>query len=127
LAAASGGGQDARGRPGSAPAAGRVVALYNGEVYRGNPRDIPLTAHGQIQLDAGTPLIAPQPVSFPPDCDCPPRGQAGSPLRVNDDSRFTASASAMAVTTAPMMMDVATPRPACRSGSLTNPLAMPRP
>jgi hypothetical protein len=47
------------------PAAGRVVALYNGKVYQGNPRDIPLTAHAQIQLDIGTPLIAPQPISFP--------------------------------------------------------------
>jgi hypothetical protein len=47
------------------PATGRVVALYNGEVYRGNPRDIPLTAHTRIQLDIGTPLIAPQPVTFP--------------------------------------------------------------
>ena len=47
------------------PATGRVVALYNGEVYRGNPRDIPLTKHAQIQLDVGTPLIAPQPVTFP--------------------------------------------------------------
>jgi hypothetical protein len=46
------------------PATGRVVALYNGEVYRGNPRDIPLTAHAQIQLDVGTPLVAPQPVIF---------------------------------------------------------------
>ena len=47
------------------PATGRVVALFNGKVYRGNPRDIPLTAHAQIQLDIGTPLIAPQPVTFP--------------------------------------------------------------
>jgi hypothetical protein len=47
------------------PAAGRVVALYDGQVYRGNPRDIPLTAHAQIQLEVGGPLIAPQPVSFP--------------------------------------------------------------
>ena len=46
------------------PATGRVVALYNGQVYRGNPRDIPLTAHAQIQLDVGIPLIAPQPVTF---------------------------------------------------------------
>jgi hypothetical protein len=45
------------------PATGRVVALYNGQVYQGNPRDIPLTAHAQIQLDVGTP-IAPQPVTF---------------------------------------------------------------
>ena len=47
------------------PATGRVVALYDGKVYQGNPRDIPLTAHAQIQLDIGTPLVAPQPVSFP--------------------------------------------------------------
>jgi len=47
------------------PATGRVVALYNGKVYQGDPRDIPLTAHAQIQLDVGSPLIAPQPVSFP--------------------------------------------------------------
>jgi hypothetical protein len=47
------------------PAAGRVVALYDGKVYQGNPRDIPLTAHAQIQLDIGTPLIAPQLVTFP--------------------------------------------------------------
>ena len=30
------------------PAAGHVVALYNGQVYQGNPRNIPLTAHAQI-------------------------------------------------------------------------------
>ena len=47
------------------PAVGRVVALYDGKVYRGNPRDIPLTRHAEIQLDVGTPLIAPQPVTFP--------------------------------------------------------------
>jgi hypothetical protein len=46
------------------PATGRVVALYNGQVYQGNPRDIPLDAHAQIQLEIGTPLIAPQPVTF---------------------------------------------------------------
>jgi hypothetical protein len=47
------------------PAAGQVVALYNGQVYQGNPRNIPLTAHAQITLEVGTPLIAPQPISFP--------------------------------------------------------------
>jgi len=41
------------------------VALYDGKVYHGNPRDIPLTAHAQIQLEIGTPLVAPQPVVFP--------------------------------------------------------------
>jgi hypothetical protein len=47
------------------PATGHVVAFYNGQVYQGNPRDIPLTAHAQIQLEVGAPLIAPQQISFP--------------------------------------------------------------
>ena len=47
------------------PAAGTVTAFYNGKLYKGDPRDIPLTAHAQIQLDVGTPLIAPETVSFP--------------------------------------------------------------
>ena len=47
------------------PATGHVTALYNGKVYQGNPRDIPLSAHAQIQLETGTPLIAPQAVTFP--------------------------------------------------------------
>ena len=34
--------------------AGHVVAIYNGQVFQGNPRDIPLTAHAQIQLQVGT-------------------------------------------------------------------------
>ena len=47
------------------PETGHVVALYNGQVYLGNPRDIPLTAHAQIQLMVGTPLIAPEQISWP--------------------------------------------------------------
>ena len=47
------------------PASGHVVAIYNGQVYQGNPRDIPLTAHAQIQLEVGTPLVAPESISFP--------------------------------------------------------------
>jgi hypothetical protein len=47
------------------PATGHVVALYNGQVYQGNPRDIPLTAHAQIQLQVGTPLVAPEQISWP--------------------------------------------------------------
>jgi hypothetical protein len=46
------------------PAKGHVTALYNGKVYRGNPRDIPLTAHAQIQLEVGTALIAPVSITF---------------------------------------------------------------
>jgi len=47
------------------PTTGHVVALYNGQVYQGNPRDIPLTAHAQIQLMVGTPLVAPEQISWP--------------------------------------------------------------
>jgi len=52
--------------PGRAgPATGPVVAIYNGQRYLGNPRDIPLNAHAQIQLEVGKPLIAPVQVTFP--------------------------------------------------------------
>jgi len=34
-------------------------------VFAGNPADIPLTAHGQIQLEVGKPLVAPESISFP--------------------------------------------------------------
>jgi hypothetical protein len=47
------------------PVTGPVTALYNGQVYRGNPRDIPLTAHAQIQLEVGKPLTAPEHITFP--------------------------------------------------------------
>ena len=47
------------------PAHGHVTALYNGRVYLGNPRDIPLAAHAQIQLEVGTPLIAPVSITWP--------------------------------------------------------------
>jgi hypothetical protein len=47
------------------PASGRVTAIYNGQVFEGNPRQIPLTAHAQIQLDVGRPLVAPLSIAFP--------------------------------------------------------------
>lgn len=47
------------------PQSGHVVAIYNGKAYVGNPRDIPLNAHAQIQLEIGTPLIAPEQIRFP--------------------------------------------------------------
>jgi len=47
------------------PATGHVVAIYNGQVFQGNPRDVPLTAHAQIQLEVGTPLVAPEQITFP--------------------------------------------------------------
>jgi hypothetical protein len=47
------------------PASGHVVAIYNGQVFTGNPRNIPLTAHAQIQLEVGTPLVGPEHITFP--------------------------------------------------------------
>ncbi len=47
------------------PASGKVTALYNGQVYPGNPADIPLTKHAQIQLEVGAPLVAPEKITFP--------------------------------------------------------------
>jgi hypothetical protein len=52
--------------PGQAgPATGHVTVLYNGQVYQGNPRNIPLTAHAQIQLEVGKPLVAPESITWP--------------------------------------------------------------
>jgi hypothetical protein len=42
------------------PARGPVTVLYNGKVWTGNPRDVPLHAHAQIQLEVGKPLVAPE-------------------------------------------------------------------
>jgi hypothetical protein len=47
------------------PATGRVTAFFDGHRYLGNPRDIPLLAHAQIQLDVGRPLVAPESIEFP--------------------------------------------------------------
>lgn len=41
------------------------TAIYGGQVYRGNPRNIPLTAHAQIQLEVGKPLVAPESITWP--------------------------------------------------------------
>ena len=43
----------------SAQASGHVTAIYNGHVYRGDPANIPLTAHAQIQLEIGKPAAQP--------------------------------------------------------------------
>jgi hypothetical protein len=48
------------------PATGHVTAFFDGRHYLGNPRDIPLLAHAQLQLDVGRPLVAPESIAFPP-------------------------------------------------------------
>lgn len=47
------------------PVQGKVTAFYDGKVYLGNPRAIPLGAHTQIQLDVGSPVVSPESISFP--------------------------------------------------------------
>jgi hypothetical protein len=47
------------------PARGPVTAIYNHQVYRGNPRNIPLEKHAQIQLEVGKPLVSPASITFP--------------------------------------------------------------
>jgi hypothetical protein len=47
------------------PARGKVTAIYNGRVYHGSLRDLPLAAHAQIQLEVGAPLVAPESVTWP--------------------------------------------------------------
>jgi hypothetical protein len=48
------------------PTMGHVTAFFDGRHYLGNPRDIPLLAHAQIQLDVGRALVGPESIQFPP-------------------------------------------------------------
>jgi hypothetical protein len=47
------------------PAAGKVTTFYDGKVWTGRPANVPLTSEAQIQLDVGTPLVAPEHIVFP--------------------------------------------------------------
>lgn len=46
------------------PATGPVTAFLDGKRFDGDPRDIPLTESGVIQLDVGTPVVPFEPVEF---------------------------------------------------------------
>jgi hypothetical protein len=46
------------------PARGHVTVLVNGKVFTGNPQNVPLTKHAEIQLEVGTPLVAPESISW---------------------------------------------------------------
>jgi hypothetical protein len=46
------------------PAHGKVTVLVNGQVFKGNPRDVPLGSHENLQLDVGTPLVAPETINW---------------------------------------------------------------
>jgi hypothetical protein len=46
------------------PAKGRVVAIVNGQVWQGNPRNVPLGSHENLQLEVGTPRVAPETINW---------------------------------------------------------------
>ncbi|MHB8380341.1 MAG: hypothetical protein ACYDB2_10605 [Acidimicrobiales bacterium] len=52
------------GRNQVGPAKGKVVVYENGKQLTGDPRLTPLTPHGDIQIDVGSPAVAFQPFSF---------------------------------------------------------------
>ncbi len=43
---------------------GKVTAFVNDKPWKKSPRDIPLVPHESIQLDVGTPIVAPHEISF---------------------------------------------------------------
>jgi hypothetical protein len=59
---------DVWGQPLSAnqvgPAQGPVVIFVNGQRLGGNPRDVPLLDHEDVQLDVGTPVVPFKPLKF---------------------------------------------------------------
>jgi hypothetical protein len=46
------------------PAHGTVTVLVNGQVFKGNPRDVPLGPRENLQLEVGTPLVAPEAINW---------------------------------------------------------------
>jgi hypothetical protein len=46
------------------PAKGKVTVILNGKVFKGNPRNAPLGSHENLQLDVGTPLVAPETIDW---------------------------------------------------------------
>lgn len=48
------------------PAHGHVTVFVDSRLFLGNPRNVRLLRHAQIQLDVGTPIIAPESITFPP-------------------------------------------------------------
>jgi hypothetical protein len=46
------------------PAHGKVTVIVNGQVFKGNPRDVPLGSHENLQVEVGSPLIAPETINW---------------------------------------------------------------
>jgi hypothetical protein len=47
------------------PYKGKVTAFYDGKVWTADPAKIPLSSALQVQLDVGSPVVAPEHISFP--------------------------------------------------------------
>jgi hypothetical protein len=45
-------------------AKGKVTAIVNGQVWQGNPRNVPLGSHENLQLEVGTPLVTPETINW---------------------------------------------------------------
>jgi hypothetical protein len=46
------------------PAHGKVTVIVNGQVFKGNPRDVPLGSHENLQVEVGTPLVQPETINW---------------------------------------------------------------
>jgi hypothetical protein len=41
-----------------------VTVIVNGQVFKGNPRDVPLGSKENLQVEVGTPLVAPETINW---------------------------------------------------------------
>jgi hypothetical protein len=48
------------------PARGKVTVIVDGKVFTGNPRNAPLGSRENLQVEVGTPLIAPETIDWSP-------------------------------------------------------------
>jgi hypothetical protein len=46
------------------PARGKVTVIVNGQVFKGSPREVPLGSHENLQVEVGSPLIAPETINW---------------------------------------------------------------
>jgi hypothetical protein len=46
------------------PAKGKVTVIVNGKVFTGNPRNVALGSRENLQVEVGTPLIAPETIDW---------------------------------------------------------------
>jgi hypothetical protein len=46
------------------PARGKVTVIVNGQVFKGDPRAVPLGSRENLQVEVGTPLVAPETINW---------------------------------------------------------------